>query len=76
MNNIKTILFKYLDSTRYYNYNKNISLNSLCTGISIAYIIENDKMIQLPFAIFLPIPYSSYNIYKHRQDIKNFLIMK
>jgi hypothetical protein len=76
MSTFKNIIFKYLDSTRYYNYNKNIFLNSLCIGISVAYIIENDKMIQLPCAILLPVPYTSYNIYKHRYDIKNFLITK
>jgi len=76
MSSLKNIIFKYLDTTRYYNYNKNTFLNSLCIGISIAYIVENDKMIQLPIAIILPVPYSFYNIYNHRQDIKNFFITK
>ncbi len=76
MNTFKNIIFKYLDSTRNYNYNKNTFLNSLCMGISIAYIVENDKMIQLPLAIIAPVPYSFYNAYKNRQDIKKFFITK
>jgi hypothetical protein len=63
---------KFLFVTTQIYLGKIVSVN---TGAN-TYTIENDKMIQLPFAILLPVQYSFYNIYNHRQDIKHFLIIK
>ncbi len=44
-------------------------------GVNLAYAISNDKsLLHYVGAIFIPIPYATYNLYMNKEYVKEYLI--